>query len=122
MRPWPSKDCGSRPKLAEGGDSTDRGHVCDYGGEPVSPHLTTHRFAKLSRRLGLGIRFHDLRHSPMSHLSAACVHPKVASERAGHASVAITLDLQSHLILGIHEDAAAPIDAGLGPCLDRPRQ
>jgi integrase len=88
----------------------------------VSPHLTTQRFAKLSRRLGLGIRFHDLRRSHTSHLLAAGVHPKVASERRGHASVAITLDLYSHLIPGIQEDAAARIDAGLRTHLDRLRE
>jgi hypothetical protein len=34
------------------------------------------------------------------------VHPKVASERLGHGKVAITLDLYSHVIPGMQEDAA----------------
>ena len=34
------------------------------------------------------------------------IHPKVVSERLGHSSVAITLDIYSHLTPGLQEDAA----------------
>jgi integrase len=40
------------------------------------------------------------------------VHPKVASERLGHATVSITLDTYSHAIPAMQEEAAALI-AGL---------
>jgi integrase len=86
---------------------------CNELGEPLSPHHVSQVFAKLALRLNLPIRFHDLRHSHISHLLAAGVHPKVASERAGHASVSITLDVYSHLIPGMQEDAANRIDAAL---------
>jgi integrase len=86
---------------------------CRPDGTPLSPRQLSKTFAVLSRRLGLGVRFHDLRHSHMSHLLAAGVHPKVVSERAGHASVSITLDVYSHLIPGMQEDAARRIDDAL---------
>jgi integrase len=92
---------------------------CRPDGMPLSPRQLSKTFAALSRRLGLGVRFHDLRRSHMSHLLAAGVHPKVASERAGHASVSITLDVYSHLIPGMQEDAASRIDAALRSHLDR---
>ena len=38
--------------------------------------------------------------------------------RAGHASVAITLDAYSHLIPSLQEDAANRIDAALRPHLE----
>jgi len=41
------------------------------------------------------------------------VHPKVASERLGHSRVGITLDLYSHVMPGMQEDAAALVDAAL---------
>jgi hypothetical protein len=41
------------------------------------------------------------------------VHPKVASERLGHSRVGITLDLYSHVIPGMQEDAAADLDRAL---------
>jgi integrase len=45
------------------------------------------------------------------------VHPKVVSERLGHASISITLDTYSHVMPGMHEEAAARIDAGLRAAL-----
>lgn len=59
------------------------------------------------------IRFHDLRHTHATHLLANGVHPKVASERLGHSRVGITLDLYSHVMPGMQEDAAAMVDAAI---------
>ncbi len=36
----------------------------------------------------------------------AGVHPKIVSERLGHASVAITLDVYSHAVPALEESAA----------------
>ena len=41
------------------------------------------------------------------------MHPKVASERLGHSKVGITLDLYSHVLPGMQEDAAARVDEAL---------
>jgi integrase len=41
----------------------------------------------------------------------AGVHPRVVSERLGHASVNITLDTYSHVLPGLQEAAAAQLDA-----------
>jgi integrase len=41
------------------------------------------------------------------------VHPKVVSERLGHASVAITLDTYSHILPGLGAAAAAALDLAL---------
>jgi integrase len=54
-----------------------------------------------------------LRHGHATHLLAAGVHPKIASERLGHSRVGITLDLYSHVLPGMQEDAAARVDADL---------
>jgi integrase len=45
------------------------------------------------------------------------VHPKVVSERLGHASIGITLDKYSHVMPGMPEEAPERIDAGLRPAL-----
>jgi integrase len=39
------------------------------------------------------------------------VHPKVVSERLGHASVGITLDTYSHVLPTLQQEAAAAFDA-----------
>ena len=52
------------------------------------------------------IRLHDLRHTYATLALKAGVHPKVVSERLGHATVGITLDLYSHVTPAIARDAA----------------
>ncbi|HZL59172.1 MAG TPA: site-specific integrase [Stellaceae bacterium] len=90
---------------------------CNELGQPMDPGYVTRTFANLAKTK-FGIRFHDLRHSHISHLLAAGVHPKIASERAGHASISITLDVYSHVIPGMQEDAAKRIDAALRAHID----
>ncbi len=43
------------------------------------------------------IRLHDLRHTWASLALQAGIHPKVVSERLGHATTSITLDIYSHV-------------------------
>ncbi len=40
----------------------------------------------------------------------AGVHPKIVSERLGHASISITLDTYSHVLPGLQEAAAEKFD------------
>jgi len=40
----------------------------------------------------------------------AGVHPKIVSERLGHASVGVTLDTYSHVLPGLQVAAAAQLD------------
>ena len=47
------------------------------------------------------------------------VHPKVVQERLGHSSIAIILDLYSHVIGTLQEDAAARLDLAFGPAIRR---
>jgi integrase len=56
-----------------------------------------------------------LRHAHATLMLSAGVHPKVVSERLGHASVGITLDTCSHVLPGLQAAAAAAqLDALLG--------
>ena len=57
------------------------------------------------------IRFHDLRHTHATLALQAGVPVKVVSGRLGHATVAFTLDVYSHVILALQEDAAEWIAA-----------
>jgi integrase len=52
------------------------------------------------------IRLHDLRHTHATLCLQAGIHPKVVSERLGHATVAMTLDIYSHAIPAMQEEAA----------------
>ena len=65
------------------------------------------------------MRLHDMRHSHATHMLAAGVHPKIARERLGHSKVGITLDLYSHVLPGMQEDAAARVDDALQAALQK---
>jgi integrase len=83
--------------------------------KPVRPDALTHewvRFLKGNPSLPT-IRFHDLRHTHATHLLASGVHPKVASERLGHAQVGITLDTYSHVLPNMQAEAAELVDKGI---------
>lgn len=53
---------------------------------PLSPGAITHRFKRLTRRLGYAIRFHDLRHYNASVMLSLNVPDKYAMERLGQAT------------------------------------
>jgi integrase len=79
----------------------------DEVGVPVNPNSVSKRFDTIVRKSGLPrIRLHDLRHTYATVALKAGVHPKVVSERLGHATVGITLDLYSHVTPSIARDAA----------------
>ena len=85
-------------------------------GSPLRPNTVSRAFEKLARSLGFeGIRFHDLRHAHATILLQQGVHPKIVSERLGHSSVAITLDIYSHVLPGLQESAARRFEESLQP-------
>ena len=80
-------------------------------GSPLDRHTVSHKFAKVLVKAGLPhIRFHDLRHTHATLLLKSGVHPKIVSERLGHASVAFTLDTYSHVVPGLQEAAVERFD------------
>ena len=63
-------------------------------------------FTALARSFGRpDIHFHCLRHTHASLMLAAGIHPKVVSERLGHSSISVTMDIYSHVLPGLQEDA-----------------
>jgi hypothetical protein len=62
-----------------------------WDGRAMHPERNSRAFLRRVRRLGLPvIRLHNLRHTWATLALASNVHPKVVSERLGHASITIT--------------------------------
>ena len=81
-------------------------------GRPLDPSTVTHTFGQMIKKTGLPhIRFHDLRHTHATLMLKGGVHPKIVSERLGHANIGITLDTYSHVVPGLQEAAALRFDA-----------
>ena len=66
------------------------------------------------------MRLHDLRHTHASLLLQQGIHPKIVSERLGHANIQITLDTYSHLLPGMQEAAVDAFDKALADPLKVP--
>lgn len=74
----------------------------EVDGAPVNIERVLRKFSQKVGVLGLPlVTFHGLRQTHITNLLKAGVHPKIASERAGHASISITLDTYSHVVPGM---------------------
>ena len=56
------------------------------------------------------VRFHDLRHTNATLMLLNNVPAKVAAQRLGHATIGITMDLYSHVMVSMQEAAADAIE------------
>jgi len=94
----------------------DRWHALDLvvdraDGSAVNPDTLSAGWSRHLRKVGLPrIRFHDLRHAHATLMLSKGIHPKIVSERLGHASVGITLDTYSHVLPTMQSEAAAAFD------------
>jgi len=83
---------------------------CGDGG-PLNPDTLSSMWRRFARQYNLPtIRFHDLRHSHATLMLLEGIHPKIVSERLGHASIGITLDTYTHLLPSMQTEAAEAID------------
>jgi integrase len=80
-------------------------------GSTPQPRSLTRAVSKFLKEWGLTL--HGLRHSHASHMLASNVHPKIVQERLGHSSIAITMDIYSHLMPNMQGDAASAVDGVL---------
>jgi integrase len=80
-------------------------------GTPLDGPNVLKTYYRVIKKAGLPrIRFHDLRHTAATLLLLQGVPAKVVSEMLGHANIAITLDLYSHVTPDMQEQAAAAME------------
>lgn len=83
------------------------------GAPPNDPTSLTDRFQQAVTEAGLPmLSLHGLRHTWATHALRVGVNPRVVQSRLGHASVAVTLDIYSHVSPGMDREAADRV-AGL---------
>jgi integrase len=68
----------------------------------------------LLKQAGLpDIRFHDLRHSAATLLLTEGVHPKIVQELLGHSNISMTMDVYSHVLPSMQQDAISRLNSAL---------
>ncbi|HZH91579.1 MAG TPA: tyrosine-type recombinase/integrase [Pyrinomonadaceae bacterium] len=82
-------------------------------GTPIMPrNLLSRHFKPALRRAKLpdSIRLYDLRHTCATLLLSANEHPKIVSERLGHASITLTLDTYSHVMPSMQQAVSEKLE------------
>lgn len=84
-------------------------------GTPITHSNVTQVFKRVLRnaKLRTSLRLYDLRHSHATLLLKAGVHAKVVSERLGHSTIALTLDVYSHVLPSMQAEAAEHLETML---------
>jgi integrase len=96
------------------GKLTDTDWVFPNGeGSLRSPDQVSDDWGELSRELGLGISFHELRHTHASQLIDEGIDVVMISKRLGHATPSVTLTTYAHLFQKDDSKAADAINKAL---------
>lgn len=84
-------------------------------GTAIDPRHVNRWLAELCDRAGVrSIRPHDLRHTCASLLLAQGVPARVVMDILGHSQIAVTMDIYSHVLPAMQDDAAERMDSALG--------
>ncbi len=91
----------------------DHGYVFPniYGGPQYAEKVRVDFKRLLTVAKCPAIRFHDLRHTAATLMLGQGVHPKIVSEMLGHSTIAITLDLYSHVTPAMQREAARTMNS-----------
>lgn len=86
---------------------------CLQDGQPIHPGTLASRYYKITRKAGIQIKFHGLRHSHATFLLKDNTNPKIVAERLGHSTTRLTLDTYSHVTPGMQKEAALKLEERL---------
>lgn len=83
----------------------------DMFGKPLHPDTPSRWWRRFLARTGFKeIRFHDLRHTAATLLINQGVHAKIISERLGHSTISVTMDIYGHYLEEANQHAADIFD------------
>lgn len=106
LRGWRKRQLAERMMLAE----SYRDHDLVFAkvdGDPLHPEQFSREFDRRVVRWKLPkITVHGLRHTWATMALRAGVHPRVVQERLGHSTIAVTMQVYSHVSPTLHDEAA----------------
>ena len=99
-------------RLAIGELWRQKGYVFTQAdGSPIDPESVTKDFCAIVRKAHLPhLTLHGLRHAHATLALTAHVNPKIVSERLGHSSIAVTMDIYSRVLPGMQAEAAQAVE------------
>lgn len=83
-------------------------------GTPLEPRNVSREWEQVRQQAGLpDMRFHDLRHSCATILTALGVHPRVIMEMLRHSQIGMTMDIYAHVGPVLQREAADALETAL---------
>jgi integrase len=81
-------------------------------GTPLNPSRATRVFKRVLKRAEIreSIRLYDLRHTTATLLLQGGINPKIVSERLGHSTITLTMDVYSHVLPNMQQDATNQLE------------
>lgn len=100
-----------RLKFGSAWKSLDLVFPSEVGMPPTHSNITQ-VYKRVLRRAGLRtpLRLYDLRHTHATLLLKAGVNPKIISERLGHSTIVLTMDVYSHVLPDMQSEAVEHIE------------
>ncbi len=87
---------------------------CQANGEPYEPKYFSKKFSKFLRIHKLKkLRLHDLRHTNATLMLRYGIPAKIVSQRLGHSSVNVTLDIYTHVQADMQTEVTDKIENGI---------
>ncbi|MEU8467941.1 site-specific integrase [Streptomyces sp. NPDC029006] len=65
-------------------------------GTAIEPRNLNRYFYPIRERLGLDVRFHDLRHTCVTLLLGLCIPPHIVRDIVGHSALDVTMNIDTH--------------------------
>ncbi|MEU6519360.1 tyrosine-type recombinase/integrase [Streptomyces sp. NPDC046978] len=91
------RDFQEAERSAAGDDWQETGLVfTTRRGTPIEPRNLNRHFYPIRERLGLDVRFHDLRHTCVTLLLGLGVPPHVVRDIVGHSALEVTMNIYAH--------------------------
>lgn len=88
---------------------------CTKRGTHLTPNYVPTTFKRLLKKAGLpNMRFHDVRHTAATTLLALGVNPQIVQELLGHTEISMTMDIYSHVLPTMQQEAMEKLRQALG--------
>lgn len=110
--PIPEKEARILASWKEEQGLSDDGAICSWDGSYCLPSAATVWWQRNAGSLGCeGVKLHELRHTYITMLARSGVHPRVAQYLAGHGSLAVTMEVYTHVEAEDAERAVSSVQA-----------